>query len=124
MIDASLLTLVLTIFSIASVLGAGLALFRASYAKATNDALRENNEALVARVSILESEITRLGVYEKENILLRTLIPSEDVIRGMIVQHESWATQLSEEHKMMMSVLETISKLLRRRPPQTRSPRA
>lgn len=122
--STSLLTILLGIVSLASALGAAFALFRASYAKVSNETLRENNADLVARVSILEAEIIRLGVYEKENQLLRGLIPSEDVLRSMIAQHESWATQLSEEHQMMSQLLHSLMDHLDVRRPSSRSQRA
>lgn len=77
------------ILTIATAAAAAVAYFRASYAKATIDTLRDSNAALTERVGLLELEVTtektKTEALREENRLLRTLVPAEETL-GVILQ--------------------------------------
>lgn len=112
--DVNLLQLLPFVLTIATAAAAGVAYFRASYAKATIETLKENNSALSNRVDILEGENETLKVkvaaVEQENTLLRTLVPAEETL-GTILE---CLRELSDQHR-------DILELLAHRPKNTRT---
>lgn len=112
----NLVTLLPFIFTIATAAAAAVAYFRASYAKATIETLKENNDALTNRVTILESDLkaanVKVAAVEQENILLRTLVPAEETLGVILVTLQ----ELHAQHRDMLEIL-------RHRPPETRTRR-
>lgn len=102
------------VLTIATAAAAGVAYFRASYAKATIETLKENNSALSDRVDILETENKGLQIkveaVKQENMLLRTLVPAEETLGTILLTLQ----ELSEQHR-------DILELLRHRPHDSRT---
>lgn len=93
------------ILTIATAAAAAVAYFRASYAKATIDTLKDNNDALDKRVDILEKELSEEKVkteaLREENRLLRTLVPAEETL-GVILQS---LVELGHQHEAILHLL-------------------
>lgn len=119
--NASLLTLLPFILTIATAAAAAVAYFRASYAKATIDTLRDSNQALAERVGLLELEVTaekaKTEALREENRLLRTLVPAEETL-GVILQT---LQELASQHERFNSQHERMIELLTDRPSSART---
>lgn len=105
MMNPNLLQLLPFILTIATAAAAGVAYFRASYAKATIETLKENNSALTSRVDILESDLkaakVKVTAVEQENKLLRTLVPAEETLGTILLTLQ----ELFEQNKQIISLI-------------------
>lgn len=92
-----------------------VAYFRASYAKATIETLKEDNEALRNRVETLEEEDrtkqTKIEHLRQENEALRDLVTNRVEIDTLTIQlqhHHTQALALLEENRSLLILIKKI----------------
>lgn len=83
--------------------------FRGSYAKATIETLKQNNDALIERVDLLDDRANecaaRADVLERENEMLKRMVTGADAIKTLqeAVSHMAGAISASHHETLSMA---------------------
>lgn len=91
-----------------------VAFFRANYAKATIETLRDSNTALTARVAELEAEdvrkSTKIEHLESEAVALRSYVSGTEAVRELDRKIDLYQQGLSEHRRALVARLDEIAK--------------
>lgn len=95
---------------------AALALFRANYAKATIDTLRDSNTALTDRVKELEADNTRILAQNESQATelryLRTYVSGTEAVKALERKVEEHQRDLVTHRRALVATLERIERKL------------
>lgn len=90
-----------------------VAFFRANYAKATIDTLRDSNTALTSRVTELEAENSRQAVklkhLEDEAEALRGYVSGTEAVRALEQKVDTYQIGLAEHRRALVERLDLIA---------------
>jgi hypothetical protein len=105
------------ILGILGLVGAGIAVLRSSYMKATVDTLKESNAALTERNTQLDRATAecsaRMDALERENANLRTYVSGTDAIKSL---GEQMAQQHVQQMQKFGEILDTVQRSRRATP--------
>lgn len=90
-----------------------VAYFRASYARATIETLRDSNLALTGRVGELEASEDRLRIrcdaLEREAVNLRSYVSGTEAVNALAAKIDSYQGELHEHRREVLARLDRLT---------------
>jgi hypothetical protein len=114
---AVVLTILAGLAALLVVLAAAVAYYRASYARATIETLRDSNAALTDRVIVLEASETRLTAentaQKQELVNLRTYVSGTEAVHALGTKVDAYHQELTTHRRDLVDRLDVIARSLR-----------
>jgi hypothetical protein len=102
-------------FGLVVIAAATAAYYRSAYAKVTIDTLKENNEALTGRVSILEADSQRqteqIRTLKAENETLRNVVTGIDFLKRISTDLNAYNEARKAEHDQILTSVSSVHDL-------------
>lgn len=109
---SAVLSLILGALTLVAVVASAVAVARATLAKTTIETLKQNNDALAARVDLLEEEnarqATRLAALQSENTALQSYVSGTDAIKEVAAMIAKADIARSTEHHEILAAVQAM----------------